>query len=40
MSKRIVASRVLLVLLVFLAVWFSTLRPEAREIIMEVLFGV
>ena len=39
MSKRKVLSLVLLAAAVFLAVWFSTLSPEAREIIMRFAAG-
>ena len=39
MSKRKVLSLVLLAVVVFLAVWFSSLSQEAREVIVEVLFG-
>lgn len=40
MSKRRAVSRLLLALLVLLAVWGSTIRPEARETAMRALFGM
>ena len=39
MSKRKAVSLVLLAVLVFLAVWFSTLSPEAREAVMGLVVG-
>jgi len=38
-GRRIV-SRLLLALLVLLAVWGSTVRPEVRETVMRVLLGM
>ena len=39
MSWKKAVLSVLLVLLVLLAVWYSTIRPEVRETIIEALFG-
>lgn len=40
MSKRQLAGRVLVGALILLAAWFSSLGPEVRETIVEVLFGL
>lgn len=39
MDKKRTASRILLVLLAALAVWFSSIKPEVRETMIEILVG-